>query len=107
MNGEETRAVDDVMLAKEIREAGRLLGAAGFTELPGVAKKGHRIGFRMVDEYYELVILFPDGHMEGIRQIASGPLWVPGQNGETSDDYEWVKSGGALEVVNELLSLPR
>lgn len=97
------QAVGDIPAAKEIWEAGRLLGAAGFTELPGI-RVDAKVGFRTVGEYYELVILFPDGHLEAIRQVVDGPLWIPGHDERT--DFEWMKSGEPLEVVHELLALP-
>ena len=87
----------------EILEAGRLLSAAGFTELPGL-RCDARVGFRTVGEYYDLVIQFADGHMEAIRQTIDEPLWVPGQ--DERSDFEWMKSGDPLDVVRELLSLP-
>lgn len=87
----------------EIKEAGRLLSAAGFTELPGI-RADARVGFRTIGAYYDLVILFGDGHMEAIRQTVDEPLWLPGQ--DERDDFEWMKSGEPLEVVQELLALP-
>ena len=92
-----------ILATKEIQEAGRLLGAAGFTELPGI-RADAKVGFRTVGEYYELVILFPDGHLEAIRQVVDGPLWLPGHDERA--DFEWMKSGEPLDVVRELLALP-
>ena len=95
--------VRGILATKEIQEAGRLLGAAGFTELPGV-RADAKVGFRPIGEYYELVILFGDGHLEAIRQGVNGPLWLPGQDDQP--DFEWMKSGEPLDVVRELLALP-
>lgn len=92
-----------ILATKEIREAGRLLGEAGFTELPGI-RADAKVGFRTIGEYYELVILFPDGHLEAIRQVVDTPLWVPGH--DERGEFEWMKSGEPLDVVHELLALP-
>ena len=97
------QALGDLVAAKEIQEAGRLLGAAGFTELPNI-RADARVGFRTVGEYYELVILFADGHLEAIRQVVDRPLWLPGQDERA--DFVWIKSGEPLDVVHELLALP-
>ncbi len=99
----EHQAPGDSQAVKEIKEAGNLLGAAGFTELPGI-RADARVGFRTIGEHYELVILFADGHMEAIRQAIDGPLWLPGQ--DERNDFEWMKSGEPLDVVQELLALP-
>jgi hypothetical protein len=97
------QALGAVLATREIKEAGRLLSAAGFTELPGI-RADAKVGFRTIGEYYELVILFADGHLEAIRQIVDSPLWLPGR--DEPGDFEWMKSGEPLEVVHELLALP-
>lgn len=99
----ERQALADLLAVQEIKKAGRLLGAAGFTELPGI-RADARVGFRTTGDYYDLVILFADGHMEAIRQTVDEPLWLPGQ--DERDDFQWSKSGEPLEVVEELLGLP-
>lgn len=98
------RPSGNLLAVPEVKEAGRLLSAAGFTELPGI-RADARVGFRTVGDYYDLVILFGDGHMEAIRQTVDEPLWLPGQ--EERDDFQWMKSGEPLEVVQELLALPK
>lgn len=98
------------MAAAEVKEAGRLLGAAGFTEMPGV-RPDARVAHRTVGEFYDLVMQFADGRMEGVRQRlpAENPadqhhLWFPGQ--DTDPDVPvWIGSGSPLEVTQQLLSL--
>lgn len=97
------RGLGGLLAEKEIQEAGRLLGEAGFTELPGI-RVDAKVGFRTIGEYYELVILFADGHLEAIRQLVDTPLWVPGH--DDPGDFEWMKSGDPLDVVHALLALP-
>lgn len=96
-------AIDQIRLQGEVKEAGRFLGAAGFTELPGL-RPDARVAFRTHGVYNDLVLLFTDGHVEAIRQHAEGPLWLPGQD-SPGGGCVWSRSGGPLEVVHELLNL--
>lgn len=93
------------------REAGKLLGAAGFVEIP-LMRKDARVAHRACGNYYDLVMQFHDGHMEAIRQEAPAEnpaeqtqLWFPGQAEEPAKTL-WTKSGDPLEVTQELLLLP-
>lgn len=106
----ERAAIEQIRLQGEVKEAGRLLGAAGFTEMPG-ARPDAQVAHRTVGDFYDLVMQFPDGHMEGIRQRlpAEDPaeqrqLWFPGGQ-QDPDTPLWIKSGSPLEVVHELLNL--
>lgn len=90
---------------EEIVEAGRLLGAAGFTELPGI-RADAKVGFRTIGEYYELVILFPDGHLDisplAIRvglespEVSSNVFWLVRQRQEVGEE-------GFAEILGNLL----
>lgn len=86
----------------DAKEAGRLLGAAGFVELTGICQDTH-VAFRSRGVYNDLVMLFADGHVEAVRQWAESTLWLPGQ--DHPDTPVWIKTGDPLGVVHELLSL--
>lgn len=101
--GQEERAVlDQLALQQECKQAGQLLGAAGFTEV--TMKPGFRGALRCRNGYHDFVLLDCEtGHCEAVRQCAELPLlWLPGL--DNGDDYEWVKKGSPMEVVQELLA---
>ncbi len=103
---DERQVTGEIMAAQEIKEAGRLLAAAGFRELKGV-RAGVRVAFRGRGDYCDMAVLFADGHLEAIRQTlgSAGPLWVPGRD-DPPDEVLWTATGEPLDVVHELLALP-
>lgn len=100
---QERDALSVLRLQGEMQESGRLLAAVGFAELRGI-RPGVRVAYRTGGGHNDVVMLYPDGHAEGIRQRAEGPLWVPGRE-EDPGEHVWIKSGDPLDVVHELLRL--
>lgn len=104
-------AAGQIMRDAELKEARRMLTAARFTDLACVP--GAHVMHRTAD-FYDLVMLYSDGHAEGIRQVLPDEdparqtqLWFPGKDGPESAEAPpvWIKSGGPVEIVQELLSL--
>ena len=102
---DEQHAVDEIMARAEIQKAARLARAAGFEVLEieeGVFSAVHRT---TGSGYYDLLIQWDDGEMEGVRQEARGRLWTPGHCRSRADSFVWSTSGSTLAVVEALLAL--